>query len=205
MSPEVRQTTATRQTGPAWTVALLALAYATLRYNVFGAVPWSDWPVFVLNKALAATSLLACLLWVWSARRGATGPQAALATLGATTAVAHVVCSLALLGPTYYPAFFGGDRLSWAGSASLVAGVVTMVMLQAGGGRREPGAARRWMGWAAFMAGLHAACYGYSGWLTPAAWPGYMPPITLLSFAAGSAALALVISHRPEGAQSTRT
>lgn len=206
MTPLDRQTTVTRETGPAWGVAAVAVVYATLRYHVFGTVPWSDWPVFVLNKALAMTSLLACLAWVWSARRGATGRQAVLATLGARAAVAHVVCSLALLGPTYYPAFFGGDRLSWPGSVSLLVGVATMVILQTGGGgAREPRAVMRWMGWAAFAAGLHAACYGYPGWMTPSAWPGYLPPITLLSFAAGCAALVLALSHRPERVGASQT
>lgn len=199
MSPDDRPTTVTRNTDAAWGVAVVAVAYATLRYNVFGTVLWSDWPIFVLNKALAMTSLLACLVWVWSARRGATGRQAVLATLGARAAVAHVVCSLALLGPAYYPAFFGGERLSWPGSVSLLAGVVTIVILQTGAsGRRDSGGDARWIGGAAFTAGLHAACYGYSGWLTPSAWPGFLPPITLLSFAAGSVALAMALRHRPE-------
>jgi len=36
----------------------------------------------------------------------------------------------------------------------------------------------------------------YAGWFQPTTWPGYMVPITLLSFAAGSAALAASLRRR---------
>jgi hypothetical protein len=32
--------------------------YATARYNVFKGVPWSDWPIYTLNKAFALSALL---------------------------------------------------------------------------------------------------------------------------------------------------
>ena len=51
--------------------------------------------------------------------------------------------------------------------------------------RRRPRVQAAALGLVAFGAGAHAALYGYSSWLTPSSWPGYLPPITLVSFAAG--------------------
>ena len=39
------------------TVAVSGI-YATLRYNVFKRVPWSDWPHYVGNKILALSALI---------------------------------------------------------------------------------------------------------------------------------------------------
>jgi hypothetical protein len=57
-----------------------------------------------------------------------------------------------------------------------------MVALLRGEAPRWPRAARRfsWLGLAA-TAG-HVLVMGLSGWLTPANWPGGLPPITLLAF-----------------------
>jgi len=43
------------------TALILSLAYAVLRYHIAGPVPWTDFPFFILNKAisLAAFILLA--------------------------------------------------------------------------------------------------------------------------------------------------
>lgn len=33
-----------------------------------------------------------------------------------------------------------------------------------------------------WLSGLHVLIMGFAGWLTPGKWPGYMPPITMISF-----------------------
>ena len=32
-------------------ILVLAAAYATVRYNIFKGVPWSDWPSYIADKA----------------------------------------------------------------------------------------------------------------------------------------------------------
>ncbi|KKO17939.1 MAG: hypothetical protein BROFUL_03390 [Candidatus Brocadia fulgida] len=50
-------------------VFLAAAAYATLRYNVFKGVPWSDWSTYVMNKAVALSALAFMALEVFRSRR----------------------------------------------------------------------------------------------------------------------------------------
>ena len=38
--------------------------YATVRYNVVKGVPWSDWPAYTPNKALALAALVVLVLSV---------------------------------------------------------------------------------------------------------------------------------------------
>jgi len=169
-----------------WRITLASLAYATLRYNVFKGVPWSDWPVFVLNKALALSSLLLLVLWAVRARRGKGTPQTVLLTAASRMTLAHVGLSLVALTPVYFPAFFLDGRLTWQAGTAVALGVAAASGLAAGARQGGPHGHRLpALGLVAFGAGTHAALYGYASWLTPWAWPGYMPPITLVSFMAG--------------------
>ena len=169
-----------------WAVTAGSLAYATLRYNILKGVPWTDWPVFVLNKALALSSLLLLVLWTVRARRGRGAPQAVLLAAASRMALAHVGLSLVVLTPVYFPAFFLDGRLTWQAGTAVALGVAAASGLAVGA--RHAGAhgyRLLALGLVAFGAGAHAALYGYSSWLTPSAWPGYLPPITLIAFAAG--------------------
>ena len=100
--------------------------------------------------------------------------------------LAHIGLSLVVLSPVYFPAFFVDGRLTWQAGTALAIGVAAAVALPV---VSRPGRAHRsrlrGLGLIAFAAGCHAALFGYSSWFTPAAWPGYLPPITLVSFAAG--------------------
>jgi hypothetical protein len=37
---------------------ILSIAYAILRYHIFGEVPWKDLPLYVLNKGISLSSLV---------------------------------------------------------------------------------------------------------------------------------------------------
>ena len=184
-----------RPSAAIWGITGASIAYATLRYNVLKGVAWSDWPVFVLNKAIALSSLLLLVVWVLRARRGARAPQEALLAAAARMMLAHVGLSLVLLTPVYFPAFFAEGRLTWQAGAALLLGVAAAMGLsvasRSGSGH---GASRRALGIVAFAAGSHAALFGYASWLTPATWPAYLLPITLLSFAAGVVGIVAALS-----------
>ena len=182
----------------AWVVTAASLAYATLRYNVLKGVPWSDWPVFVLNKALALSSLLLLVLWAVRARRGRGTPQAVLLAAASRMALAHIGLSLVVLTPVYFPAFFLDGRLTWQAGTAVALGVAAASGLAAGARHAGAHASRLLaLGLVAFGAGAHAALYGYSSWLTPSSWPGYLPPITLVSFAAGLIGLLAALRSPP--------
>jgi hypothetical protein len=169
-----------------WVITAASLAYATLRYNVFKGVAWADWPVFILNKGLALASLLVLAAWILGHRRSTDASEPALLAAASRLMLGHIGLSLAALSPVYFPAFFADGRLTWQAGTALAIGVAAAVALPV---VSRPGRAHRsrlrGLGLIAFAAGCHAALFGYSSWFTPAAWPGSLPPITLVSFAAG--------------------
>ena len=77
-------------------------------------VPWSDWPVYVVNKAVALSSLLLLLAWILRARLGPDESSSSLLSLARRFALVHAGLSLAILSPAYFPTFFSGGRLNWA-------------------------------------------------------------------------------------------
>lgn len=175
-------------------VLVCAGAYATLRYNVFKGVAWSDWPNYVLNKVFALSSL--ALLTVYVARRAAKRGHSPAVLKGATLLMlAHVWLSLILLRPAYFPGYFADGRFPWPIAASLTLGVLAAVAIGNAARKIEADAARpaAALGFCAFLVGIHAGIPGLKGWITPHAWPGNMPPITLISFALGAVALALAL------------
>jgi hypothetical protein len=193
------------ETSTSWGVVTASVAYATLRYNVFKGVPWADWPVYILNKAAALSGLLLLVAWLVRTRRRGSTSEASLLLMARRLAIAHAGLSLAILTPVYFPAFFTDGKLAPAESMSLVVGVGLIAGLFTG--RPAPRGtvpSAGTVGLITFFAGAHAAVAGYGGWFSPAVWPGYMPPITLVSGIAGIAGLALGLSGpRPEDSACT--
>lgn len=174
-----------------------ALLYATVRYNVFKGVPWVDWPAYTVNKALAVGSLLIIVAAVVRLGRPLARTGVLLGWAG-VLALAHSLLSFALLNPTYYTRLFADNRLTAVAGLSLTLGALLMAGLDLG--------ARRAAGWSsrlrhgllaliAFGSGLHAALPAISTWVQPASWPGGLPPLTLISFLAGSLAVAVWLPH----------
>ncbi|KQX19271.1 hypothetical protein [Sphingomonas sp. Root720] len=167
----------------------VALGYATLRYNVFKHVPWADWPHYVVNKALAMAGLgLIVLSAVRLARRGAT-IRRLMAWAGGFVS-AHVLLSLALLRPDYFDKLFAGGKLTAAAGWSLLLGAAAWAATELGARRAaqwDPASRIELLGLIALASGLHAALPSVGSWFAPSTWPGGLPPITLISFAAGLA------------------
>ena len=185
-------------------VAAASLGYATLRYNVFKNVPWADWPSYTLNKAIAVAALLLIVLSV--ARFGLRGRSTGtLMVWAGGLALTHSLLSFALLEPAYYPRLFVGTKLTLLAGLSIMLGAALMAVMEVGARRSS-----RWtrpvlhgaLAVTAFAIGLHAALPAVSTWLTPGTWPGGLPPLTLISFISGSAAL-IIWWFRPVNAQLT--
>lgn len=161
--------------------------------NVFGDVSVEQIPMYVLNKSVSFAGLI---LLGWSRCEGDPARRRELGTLALALVVVHVVLSLTLLNPAYFAKFFHTSGLmTWQAEASMLAGALAFLaicwLFLASQGRRERSATSRR---ASLVPGLgrvmlaltagHVALMGYAGWLTPSRWHGYLPPITLLSFAA---------------------
>ena len=173
------------------------LVYATLRYNVFKGVPWPQWPVYVVNKAFALSSLI-LIVWILVRRRRNQSSYDELWAWTTTCMVAHVVLSLAILTPAYYAKYFDGTTFTTVAGTSWLLGTIAAVWLFVCLRRCEPAAGRDdlWLGMIGLMVGVHAAVLGFAGWFQPSTWPGYMVPITLISFLLGVAALILGMISR---------
>ncbi len=163
---------------------VLATAYAVTRYQVFGGVPWSRLPLYTLNKAVAfsAAAMFAAAFFVRG--RGAGRVAFWLATL-------HVLMSLSLLGPSYYPKLYLDRGLTFTGELALLGGCLAfaLCLVPAVTGARYAVMA---------VAAAHVCAIGFSGWFAPHTWPGYMPPITLLSFLLFAAPLAAKLIRKHE-------
>ena len=182
--------------------------YATLRYNVFKGVPWSDWPHFVGNKALALSALILIALAVFRLVARRPRPIRRLMATGSAMALVHTLISLALCRPEYFDKFFAGPKLSLAGGASMLLGAIAMAILNWGRGRAGsslPVAAAVPLAAVAFLSGAHAALPSASTWLAPATWPGHLPPITLISFVAGCLAIAGLLRRLAKFGPTTRS
>lgn len=181
------------------------MAYAVVRYNVFKGVEWIHLPLYIVNKAtsLSAVILLASAYLVgrWipvhkddPERRLVLIKFLGLAGFG--LAALHSLMSMALLGPTYYPKFFGAEKMNLVGELTILFGVVGMFWLaspavtslpnmqQALGDTLWKRAQRAGYVALAFTA-LHCFAMGVQGWLEPETWPGSLPPITMLAFVIG--------------------
>jgi len=167
-------------------VILSSITYATLRYNVFKGVSWSDWPLYVVNKAVALSAILLLAITVIRSRPASTSEQPPELRVAGTLALLHILISVSLLTPAYFPKLFEGERISVTTGFSILAGIgVTTAMLT---GKGVPSIRGRLLPVLAFVIGCHAALLGFTGWFVPYEWPGGMPPITLFSFIAGTMA-----------------
>ena len=177
-----------------------ATAYTTLRYSVFKGVAWADWPSYVLNKSLALAALTLVMIEVFRRRR-ACGRDPHLLRAAGLFAIIHILLSLALLSPAYYESLYSQGRLTALAGTALALGAVAAAALLPGkprGRTMHPRTTSYRLGILGFVMGGHAALQGFAGWFTPQKWPGMMPPITLIAFLMGVAAL--VASLWPAGA-----
>ncbi|WP_041448535.1 hypothetical protein [Anaeromyxobacter sp. Fw109-5] len=174
------------------TVLALCFTYAFVRYVVFHGEPLASVPLYVTNKAVA---LGAALLIAAAAARPHAGWARGARSAGLCGAALHALASAVLLDPAYLPKLHGpGGRLSGWAELAILGGAGALVAFGALKLARPPGApprvARRVAHVALAIVGVHCAALGARGWMTPAAWPGGLPPITLLGFLAVLAGLA---------------
>lgn len=182
------------------TILLSTTIYATLRYNVFKGVAWSEWPVYVLNKVFALSALLLLMMYALQCRRRQSQAAGRLLPTAWLLMLLHVGLSLVILTPAYYAKYFQVGKLTWQGAWSMMLGVVAAAGLhqccRACGLNNTQGLLTK-VGVLAFGSGVHAMLLGCAGWFQPATWPGHMIPITLISFTAGLVALANAVWPHP--------
>ena len=182
----------------------LSLGYAIVRYHVFGAVPWKDFPMFILNKGLCLAAFILLTL------NFALGPlnnlgvrvspgwlnaRKALGMTGFLLVMVHALMSFLLFKPAVYGKFFADDgTLTLLAGLSMLGGVLAFVVLWGYNMSfqtflREDKAfiqfitSRKFMLFALLLGAAHLFFMGYEGWLKPQDWHGSLPPISLVAFA----------------------
>lgn len=172
-------------------VFLGTLVYSIFRYNVFKEVSWIDLPIYVLNKAISLSAVILLLLFTidhFKDKRRFWVDQGVILSF----IIVHIILSLLILGPEYYGKFYTGFKLNWVGNITLLAGVgafmgilivnITAILKKIDilqqGIVHEQALIRGNL----LLLGTHLFVMGFNGWLTPAHWPGYLPPISLIAF-----------------------
>ena len=187
-------------------VFVTVLAYAIVRYVIVGPVAPSQVPVFIVNKALAVTSIVLVALALaigplvrmrvvdagWMTARKAFGVH------GFAMAALHTLLTVATLDDTSGLLTFEGGLVVLGGVlaiALLVVPAVTSASII-----RKSMSADAWqraqrLGFAALAIGfLHVAVLGWRSWLVPQTWPGGLPPLTSIAVAACAATFAIRMS-----------
>ena len=194
-----------------WIAAVwgICLCYAILRYNVFQGVDWTHLPLYIVNKsvAFAGVILLALAYLVGKSFGGPAGSEPVrakakfLGLAGFAMVTVHVLMAMVLLSPANYEKFFeASGKLNLTGELTFLFGVLAYGCLLFPAIATLPFmydalGMERWlkaqhMGYASLaLACGHTVTMGGTGWVNVSAWPGSMPPITLLGFLAALAGL----------------
>lgn len=192
---------------PTWTIVFwtfaISMAYAILRYNVIGPVPWKDLPFYILNKgnALSAFILLTINFSLGPLKKlGVRVPgrwmksRKIMGIMGFLQVFIHVIMSFILLRPSIYGKFFAPDgTLTLFTGLNLIGGITAFIFLWIYNIsfnmelRKDKElisfiTSRNVTLFAIFMAGAHLFFMGIEGWLKPEGWHGGMPPISLVGF-----------------------
>jgi DMSO/TMAO reductase YedYZ heme-binding membrane subunit len=175
--------------------------YASLRYIVFKGVSPVHFPLYIVNKVISVSGLF------FLAVSYATGKVKWLrfedpfrqsrfikfsGLAGFSLSAMHVFISLIILGPAYFPKFYTGEMMNLTGELSMLMGVLslycftipaitTITLVQEAFGIKKWQQGQR-MGYMGLLtAFFHATIMGFSGWFNVDSWPGYLPPITMIS------------------------
>ena len=175
--------------------------YAILRYIIFKGVDPVHFPVYIMNKVFSSAGLfflaLSYTLGKMNGRKGVDKKEKThwiknAGLLGFSLSAMHVVMTLMIMTPSYYPKFYEGDMMNLTGELSLFMGVLSLFFFTIPAittipFMQEAVGLKRWqkrqrMGYLGlFTALLHVAVMGFAGWIKVSTWPGYLPPITLIS------------------------
>ncbi len=175
--------------------------YASLRYIVFKGVDPIHFPLYILNKVISISGLF------FLAASYATGKLNRLrfedydrqsrftkftGLAGFSLSAMHVFISLIILGPGYFPKFYAGEMMNLKGELSMLMGVIslycfTIPAITTIPAMQEVFGINKWqqgqrIGYLGLLlAFFHVTIMGFSGWFDISSWPGYLPPITLIS------------------------
>ncbi len=181
---------------PVAAIFIAALAYAIVRYGVFGTVPLAQWPSYIANKAIAVFAVTTLALSAYNYLKGRYRCSKAQGRLVWHAALIHSAMSLALLSEDYYPAFFATKGMNGNGELAIVFGVFCSYALwQVSHHQGLPH--HRCKRLVCALAFLHLLPMS-PNWIKVSSWYGSMPPLSLISALFALTALILYWRYRPQ-------
>lgn len=166
---------------------LIFYSYAALRYHV--GKEMHGWKAFfvVLNKAIAwlAGSLLTLSLLKQTFWDRYNLKRRILGTTGYWFALVHILVSIVLLDPKFYPKFYSLGGIGSMGWTYIAMGVLSILFFSVplyASLKNVPQSSKLYHfgRYGILMNLVHVFLIGFSGWLDFKAWPIYLPPITLI-------------------------
>jgi signal transduction histidine kinase len=162
---------------------LLSFAYAVIRYHFFGITPLKDIPLYVGNKVLAVSSVISFTAFLYNKKNYFFGGLSYLLLLG------HLIISFLILNSAYFKKFFINTlEFNDKANLSLFFGVLAFLGIwvyhQIKKGNKLFSVFSKTTLTYLILLGisLHLIFMGYSDWLHPVTWKGYLPPISLIGF-----------------------
>ena len=170
-------------------VFLFTLIYSIVRYNIFSDVPWSDLPLFVMNKAISFSAIIFISIYIILEKKDHHELSIKIRKYATNLVFIHLTISLVIFTQIYYPKYFDGLKLSFLGQLSLLAGIISLGLINSIRHVKKVKPeystslfSKYGTGILLILISLHLLLIGFPGWITPEKWQGCMPPITLLSF-----------------------
>jgi len=169
----------------------ISLIYAVLRYNVFGNVPWEEFPLYITNKAFSLTIVLIFLFTIKDNLNSK--DRKTFFNTAFFLSILHVFISFRLLGPEHYSKFYSENELNLVGYFTLFFGISALIgilvlrsdnLLPTENGKLT--IPKKLKNVIVIMIPIfilgHLFSMGISGWLEPQNWHGFMIPISLVGF-----------------------
>lgn len=184
------------------TIFAICLVYAFIRYNIVRNVSFDNFPLFIMNKAVAMSAtiligisfLLGPLTRFWPNQFiSHLYLRKHLGIIGFWFAALHAIMSLVLLNPSNYSKFFlESGKFNLIGESSMLFGILSFLIFTAISITSLPPIEKhmhpdQWklvqrMGYLAyFFVLLHVTIMGYSGWFRADSWQYGMASISLIS------------------------
>ncbi|MBC8346251.1 MAG: ferric reductase-like transmembrane domain-containing protein [Candidatus Marinimicrobia bacterium] len=179
---------------------IFSLVYAIIRYHYFKELDFSLF-IFVINKgvSLGSVLLLSFSYTVGPLARNFpkvfmkfTSGKRLFGITGFGLAFLHSIISLLIFEPEYFNRFFILEELNIVGNFILITGIISLILIGAAFITSFPrvfkfkpsffSLSQRAGLIGLIFGGIHVLPIGINGWAQPNLWPGYLIPITLISF-----------------------
>jgi DMSO/TMAO reductase YedYZ heme-binding membrane subunit len=168
---------------------IISLLYAVIRYNIAGDVSWSQFPIFIVNKATASSGVILLGL---AGLNNSVKKRHQLGLFASAFLSLHCLLSLMLLSSsTFGDKFFHvtDNTFTAIGGFALLCGALGMLG-QAVLWRRSmntvPNSSPSLINGLGrillLLAAAHVSLIGFRTWTQASQWPRYLPPITLIIF-----------------------